>query len=404
MKVTPEIIDPLLFYEEGNDLDFKSEQYRFIKSSDEEKSELLKDILAFTNAWKRSDAFILVGVKEVKGGKSSVVGIANKLDDAQIQQFVNSKTNIPIQFSYQNVEIQDNCVGVIHIPLQNRPVYLKKDYGRLSKETIYIRRGSSTDIAMMGNSQKIEFTELPELDVFFSNHKSREIFGNHIEKSSVVLIAPDEDDIPDYNEKVDRGYPLNLFRETPRASFYRDLVDYTVQHNLISPLSFAITNSGPSVAQDVRFEIKIKHESAKVTKKQRRLKKPKRTYGSSLENIYSDISQPEPGDVTIDIDKITNYWLIEYRISKIQPKQTLWLEPDLYIGIRETVNILLTTTCFSDNLPTPFEKQLTISNTATIIEVDLKDIKKIEIERFKNSEEFKNFQKKIIKKHRNKST
>ena len=35
--------------EEGPTLDFKREQYRFDKASDEDKSELLKDILAFAN-------------------------------------------------------------------------------------------------------------------------------------------------------------------------------------------------------------------------------------------------------------------------------------------------------------------------------------------------------------------
>lgn len=89
------LIDQLLFGEEGNTLDFKSEQYRFSGATDDEKSELLKDILAFANAWRRADAYILIGVKEVKGGRSEVVGIADHLDDAHIQQFVNSKTQRP---------------------------------------------------------------------------------------------------------------------------------------------------------------------------------------------------------------------------------------------------------------------------------------------------------------------
>jgi hypothetical protein len=48
-------IEKLLFRGESEILDFKSQQYRFEKASDEEKSELLKDIMAFANAWRDSE-------------------------------------------------------------------------------------------------------------------------------------------------------------------------------------------------------------------------------------------------------------------------------------------------------------------------------------------------------------
>ena len=40
-------------------------------------------------------------------------------------------------------------IGVLSIPKQTRPFYLSKPYGKLSKDTVYIRRGSSTDIASL---------------------------------------------------------------------------------------------------------------------------------------------------------------------------------------------------------------------------------------------------------------
>lgn len=60
------LFEELLHEEEGPSLDFKREQYRFNSCDDEARSELLKDILAFANAWRRSDAYILIGVEEVK--------------------------------------------------------------------------------------------------------------------------------------------------------------------------------------------------------------------------------------------------------------------------------------------------------------------------------------------------
>ena len=65
-------MEKLLNEDESSALDFKRDQYPFEKASDEQKSEFLKDILAFANAWRRTDAYILVGVEDVKGGRSNV--------------------------------------------------------------------------------------------------------------------------------------------------------------------------------------------------------------------------------------------------------------------------------------------------------------------------------------------
>jgi hypothetical protein len=49
-------IRALLEESESSTLDFKGGQYRFDKASDSDKAELLEDILAFANAWRRTDA------------------------------------------------------------------------------------------------------------------------------------------------------------------------------------------------------------------------------------------------------------------------------------------------------------------------------------------------------------
>ena len=46
-------LDALLSEDEGTALDFKRDQYPFEDATDEQKSELLKDMLAFANAWRR---------------------------------------------------------------------------------------------------------------------------------------------------------------------------------------------------------------------------------------------------------------------------------------------------------------------------------------------------------------
>src|SRR5262249_34056617 len=147
----------LLYEEESPTLDFKRDQYRFVKACDDEKSELLKDILGFANAWRRSEAYIIIGVEDVRGGRGNVFGIpkSEHLDDHSLQQFVNNRTNQPIRFHYEAFGFEGKQVGIIRVEIQTRPLYLKRDYGMLSKNAVYVRRGSSTDPSKPASIEEI---------------------------------------------------------------------------------------------------------------------------------------------------------------------------------------------------------------------------------------------------------
>ena len=151
-----ESLESMLNMEEGTTLDFKRKQYRFNKATDEDQSELLKDILAFANTQRYRTAYILVGVEEVKGGRSEVVGVDDHLDDANLHQFVNYKTNRPVVFSYFPFRVEEKEIGVLDIPIQNRPIYTLNRFGKVKANTVYLRDGSSTrpaspdEIASMG--------------------------------------------------------------------------------------------------------------------------------------------------------------------------------------------------------------------------------------------------------------
>lgn len=75
------LFEVLLHEEEGSTLDFKRDQYRFAKASLDDKAELLKDLLGFANALRRADAYILIGVEDVRGSRGNVVGVSEHLDD-----------------------------------------------------------------------------------------------------------------------------------------------------------------------------------------------------------------------------------------------------------------------------------------------------------------------------------
>ena len=151
----------LLHRNESETLDFKRDQYLFYdRPPEDKKAELLKDIIAFANAWKDGDAHIVIGVAEEHGRAGEVVGVESPLRDNDAQEFVNSKTNRSVLFLVETLEHEGKNLTVIKInQAQSRPLFLTKDYGRLRRNVVYIRRGSSTseatpdEIAEMGREE-----------------------------------------------------------------------------------------------------------------------------------------------------------------------------------------------------------------------------------------------------------
>jgi hypothetical protein len=172
--ITSDQLEQLLHESESPYLDFKRDQYRFEGAADGEKAELLKDILAFANAWRRTDAFILIGVEEVKGERGKIHGVTQHFDDATLQQFVNSKTQRAIDFSVETLTVDGRKIDAIRIPVQRRPFYLKKDYSRLKAGVVYFRRGTTTaeanpdDIATMGEDANEPRSPEPVLQFQFA--------------------------------------------------------------------------------------------------------------------------------------------------------------------------------------------------------------------------------------------
>jgi hypothetical protein len=162
------LFETLLLKGESETLDFKRDQYPFDRASDDDKSELLKDILAFANAWRAEDAYILIGVEEVVGGRARKHGIMRHLEDASLQQFVSSKTQKPVAFRYEAFAINGVSFGIICIPTQHRPVFLMNRYGRLNAQVVYVRRGSATDEADPDEIAKMGIVQAPRIEPVFS--------------------------------------------------------------------------------------------------------------------------------------------------------------------------------------------------------------------------------------------
>lgn len=361
-------IEDLLFEEESSTLDFKQEQYPFIKVNDEQKSELLKDILAFANAWRREDAYILIGVEEVKGDRSIVLGIGNDIDDASLQQFINGKTQKPLNFEYKYEIVDGKNIGIIRIPVNERPFYLKNDFGKLKKNIVYVRRGSSTaeatpdEIIKMAMSA-LEEKKIPSLKLFFANKGERKKLDSELNIVSNIIKLPNEEEIPDYESNN------FIIGSSVNNNYYRELCSYHSIITMLSPISFCIENLSENLANDIKIEISM-DGNIDCLLEDELPKKP-----LEMNNIYSnhqDIDFKLNQD--IDIKLINNIWHIEVIFKKVQGKQILFTRDLFYLKILKEGQIVLNYKIYADELPFPIEDKLIINGEIKNGEKEINDL------------------------------
>ena len=199
MQMNGVLLESLLHQEEGPALDFKQDQYPIDKgSTPEEKAnlrgELIKDILAMANASREVTAYILIGVEEIRGGRSRIVGIQNHLDDANLHQLINSKTQRPVEFSYLSFSYKGSDIGVFEIPVQNRFLFLTQDYGKLLENVVYIRDGSSTRTATPDEVVELSTPKAPMIDLDWADLANEGVVHSPYTVHSLVLDPPLDED------------------------------------------------------------------------------------------------------------------------------------------------------------------------------------------------------------------
>lgn len=386
-----ELFEQLLYEEEGTTLDFKKEQYRFVKASDNEKSELLKDLLGFANAWRRSEAYILIGVEEVRGGRSNVVGMAEKdhLADHSLQQFVNNLTNHPIRFNYQAFGFQGKQIGIIRIEMQARPIYLKRDYGLLEREKVYVRRGSSTDpskpasieeIAMMGQTAS---TLSAELVIEFAHPEQDDSLGSTLSWDVEFCEMSPMETIPDFIIQKQHGpFGIDLdaitgLTDRPNPEYFRELANFEFARRLFRSIRLLVKNVGQVAANNVQCEMEIPagigvHVMSDLPDK------PKKQLSFITDSVLKNIKpafRREPGDVTID--KNNDRYRIEIDCGDLQPGRRVWSDV-FYLGKRDSGDIDLLGKIYAANLPKPkdFALKVNFNVTKTIMTVsELKNLR-----------------------------
>lgn len=368
-----ETIEQLLNESESPTLDFKRDQYPFVGATNEQKSELLKDILAFANAWRRTDAYILIGVDEQRGKRAKVVGITEHLEEANLQQFVNSKTNKPIDFSYEEVIFEGKQLGIIKILLQERPFFIKNNFGKLKKGIVYVRRGSSCDkanpdeIASMGEA-KIEGKLTPMLTLEFGIRATQKTIGQNIRLESNVYLLPEASVIPQINMSTYIGrYGITI---PPDPDYYREFASYIRQVGILKPVSFAIKNLSGTLAVNTIIDInKTKEEGLFISQ-----------YSPSPPKYHRF---PTARDIdtseflkNISVNDRKEHWQILAETGNIQPKATAWSDP-FYIGGNRNFSFELEAKIYADNLATPLNVPLSMTIETQEQSMNLEELIKI---------------------------
>ena len=354
-----ELLEQLLHEPESQSLDFKQAQYRFERASELDKSELLKDVLAFANSWRRTPAYVLIGVREVKGGRSQVIGIADHIEDASLQQFVNSKTQRRVELSYEVVRVEGVEIGVIEIPIQDRPVYAENDYGKVKAAVVYFRAGSSTreatpeEIARMGAQQSLEAT--PNLVLSWADvGERRPLSSPHL--ADRLLLHP--------------RLPANTFdlAARPRSflsgmifrvndNYSQELIEYCFQQALYVPLGLALTNESRSAARRVRFvgsvpawDVSMACEYLDPL--------PQREYDPVL--ATSDLMLPADHEVKPQVQRFLDRWEISVDFGDIRPRETVFTHSPIWLGAAVSSVVELGGNLFADNLPEPIQCSLEV--------------------------------------------
>ena len=367
-----QLLESLLHQEEGSALDFKCKQYPFEKATNEDKSELLKDILAFANSWRQTTAYILIGVEEVKGGRSKVIGVQTHLDDAKLHQFVNSKTQRVVEFSYAPIHTEGAQIGVIEVPPQERPTFLKKSYGKLDENTVYVRDGSSTrvatpdEIARMGAHQVLGGT--PQLDLDWAD------IANHVVLPSPVTVQ---------SLAFSQLLPADTFTRRPshlllpalgsNPNYSEDLISYADEKAFFKSLGLRLRNKSGLPGQRIHFTGSLE-ETGPIDVRSWLTGPP------SASLLHTNVETSWFGsrtDIGPSVEKYGDRWEITIDFGDIRPGQDIWTTNPLYVGSAAAGGARLEGKLLGDNLAEPIGCKLDIR-----FEVEERAMKRSDVEPF----------------------
>lgn len=354
-----DLLEKLIDEEESEWLDFKRDQYPFAKATEQLKSELLKDIIAFANSWRKRVAYILIGVEEVKGGRSQIVGISKHLLNRNLQQFVNNMTNRPVDFSYRQYEYEGKEIGIIEISVQQRPIFLKKNYGKVVKNNVYYRLKDTTavadpdEIARMRVSDISDIRKQPELDIQFAELKNRQLLGTELSLDSTHVVLKS---IPNFKDK---GFKLET------------IVEYINEESYLNKIGFAIINTSKIPAEDVHLKVDINYNPALIIRDKFDMPDLPSNNIYTLKGNFRPINQEK---AIVKVNRYRDIWEINSDLGNIQPGATVWTKEEFLIGAKKSLKVEMDVQVVANNLIEPIEMKFPVKIDVKYRPLQIEDI------------------------------
>ena len=324
------MFDDIIEYEnEHTGLDFKAIQYK-----KEKHTELLKDIVAMSNANFDNDRLLIIGVKHHPNGDKQFFPIAkDEFIDASIyQQIIHENIEPELSISYEPYEYKENLLGILKIEAcENKPYMLKKDYGKLKKGDGFIRKGT-----MQMKMMRADFD-----DIYSKRYKNNP-----------------------FKDKIELGFSgskiLNKINVKP-IKLEEKYSDYEICEEQSFRLNIDILNKSFIYIEDASVEIVIKKEagifiSAEI------LEKPNHSIYPQLNTskIINKMAYPT-------VEERQEEYFVSQHIGNIQHQRKIQIfNEELRMVIYEVPvlsKIVLKLTLYGKNLPVPLEKELIIRVT-----------------------------------------
>jgi len=343
------LLEELRYRGEGSDLDYKAERYPFASASEDEKSELLKDILALANTHRDGTAYILMGFKENPPHPAEVVGLPQEgaIDDSRLQEFVNGKLETKLNFRYEERLFDGKHVALISIPKQQRPFYLKKDYGKLRKEVVYVRRGSATgtasprEIATMGAANAARGAA--QILLSFQGPENQPLPHTFDRE---FLIFPKE--LPDLT--VDRNSMPYLPRMSVNEDYWRDGAYYHSSWRRVIEVRLLLENKSEFSLGDAHLEVTCRcpeSESVVLLRADCMPEKPDSSYFSNLHTNFEHANQ------RVSVDERGSEPVAHVSLGTIRPGQAIRAEEDLAFLPTGPGSYVLQVRILANEIPAP---------------------------------------------------
>lgn len=378
-----ELLNKLRYKCEGADIDFKSAQYRFNKGTEDSKGEILKDILAIANAWRDGAGYILLGFKDKRPHPAEVVGINESIDDAQLQQFVNSKIKPKLTFSYEEHLYEGKTVALITIPKQKRPFSLTHAYSKLKSNVVYVRRGSSTDEA-----EPQEIHEMIKADSGQGDMRIElSVMTEHNEAlpDSVELrYVRFSERFPDYQspKPVDTGSLLSglsfeMFPKYDNGDYWRELGRFISLTEGAFQLKFVLANRSSVQLSNAKLEAFVEPIDAKGYKILPGLdlpEKPRRQWANSeLIQRFSEVNSQKNCQPIIEHNDMVPFCSI--RFGLLLPGEEARATDTLAIVVLGPGKLRLRFRVLASELAKPYEIERVIECTGPVESYDFKRFK-----------------------------